>query len=221
MQAGTSSKVSQTPGRGESERAGRLSRIARKRGAMFHDADPAVVAAANALRNPDPCGDDDSVVDATALDHLMLPTVTVPVLLLYGSNDALFPPPAGTAATAAFRRRPRRLPDPTRRHRPRRDARTQRTATRRGPVELARSPRVLKRDATPAIAQTRAPESRWGLVPARGETEQPDPAVSGCCRQGSPSHGSLSPFTWRRAQHRDGPVRPSGRILKKRSWRSR
>jgi pimeloyl-ACP methyl ester carboxylesterase len=63
--------------------------------AMFHDADPAVVAATNALRNPDPCGDDNSVTDAIALDHLMLPTVAVPVLLLYGSNDALFPPPAG------------------------------------------------------------------------------------------------------------------------------
>jgi pimeloyl-ACP methyl ester carboxylesterase len=69
---------------------------------MFHDADPAVVAAANALRNPDPCGDDNSVVDATALDHLMLPTVTVPVLLLYGSNDALFPPPAGTLQQLHF-----------------------------------------------------------------------------------------------------------------------
>jgi pimeloyl-ACP methyl ester carboxylesterase len=32
----------------------------------------------------------------------MLPTVTVPVLLLYGSNDALFPPPAGTLQQLHF-----------------------------------------------------------------------------------------------------------------------
>lgn len=63
--------------------------------AMFHDADPAVIAATNALRNPDPCGDDNSVVTAIAVDHLMLPTVTAPALLVYGANDALFPPPAG------------------------------------------------------------------------------------------------------------------------------
>jgi pimeloyl-ACP methyl ester carboxylesterase len=62
---------------------------------MFHDADPAVVAAATAMRNPDPCGDDQSIVLATVLDHLLLPTIHVPVLLVYGANDALFPPPAG------------------------------------------------------------------------------------------------------------------------------
>jgi pimeloyl-ACP methyl ester carboxylesterase len=70
--------------------------------AMFHDAAPAVVNAANALRNPDPCGDDNSVVEGIALDHVMLPTVTVPVFLLYGSNDALFPPPAGSLQQAHF-----------------------------------------------------------------------------------------------------------------------
>jgi pimeloyl-ACP methyl ester carboxylesterase len=64
--------------------------------AMFHDADPAVVAAANQLRNPDPCGDDESLAQTLVLDQLLLSTIRVPVLLLYGANDALFPPPAGS-----------------------------------------------------------------------------------------------------------------------------
>jgi pimeloyl-ACP methyl ester carboxylesterase len=32
----------------------------------------------------------------------MLPTVTAPVLLVYGDNDALFPPPAGSEQRAQF-----------------------------------------------------------------------------------------------------------------------
>ncbi len=63
--------------------------------AMFHDADPAVVAAANAARNPDPCGDDESVPQTLVFDQLLLSTIHVPVMLVFGANDALFPPPAG------------------------------------------------------------------------------------------------------------------------------
>ena len=70
--------------------------------AMFFDADPAVVAATNQLRNLDPCGDDNSIVAAINEDHLMVPTITVPVLLVFGANDALFPPPAGTEQEAQF-----------------------------------------------------------------------------------------------------------------------
>jgi pimeloyl-ACP methyl ester carboxylesterase len=70
--------------------------------AMFFDADPAVVAATNQLRNLDPCGDDNSIIDAITTDHLMVPTITVPVLLIFGANDALFPPPAGTEQAAQF-----------------------------------------------------------------------------------------------------------------------
>ena len=70
--------------------------------AMFFDADPAVVAATNQLRNLDPCGDDNSIVAAINEDHLMVPTITVPVLLVLGANDALFPPPAGTEQEAQF-----------------------------------------------------------------------------------------------------------------------
>jgi pimeloyl-ACP methyl ester carboxylesterase len=63
---------------------------------MFHDADPAVIAAATAMRTFDPCGDDDSLAQTVVLDQLLLSTIHVPVLLLYGANDALFPPPSGT-----------------------------------------------------------------------------------------------------------------------------
>lgn len=70
--------------------------------AMFFDAAPAVVAATNQLRNLDPCGDDNSIVAAIGEDHVMVPTITVPVLLVLGANDALFPPPAGTEQQAQF-----------------------------------------------------------------------------------------------------------------------
>jgi pimeloyl-ACP methyl ester carboxylesterase len=63
--------------------------------AMFHDADPAVVAAATATRPPDPCGDTSSVPLGIVADLLGVPTIKVPVLLVFGANDALFPPPAG------------------------------------------------------------------------------------------------------------------------------
>jgi pimeloyl-ACP methyl ester carboxylesterase len=36
------------------------------------------------------------------LDQLLLATVRVPVLLLWGANDALFPPPAGTLQRLHF-----------------------------------------------------------------------------------------------------------------------
>ena len=41
-------------------------------------------------------------VAAIGEDHLMVPTITVPVLLVLGANDALFPPPAGTEQQAQF-----------------------------------------------------------------------------------------------------------------------
>jgi pimeloyl-ACP methyl ester carboxylesterase len=61
---------------------------------MFHDADPKVVAAVTAIRNPEPCGDDTSLLAAIATDVREVPTIPVPALLLIGENDAVFPPPA-------------------------------------------------------------------------------------------------------------------------------
>jgi pimeloyl-ACP methyl ester carboxylesterase len=59
---------------------------------MFHDADPKVVAAVTAMRNPEPCGDDASLLSAIATDVRAVPSITVPVLLLIGDHDAVFPP---------------------------------------------------------------------------------------------------------------------------------
>jgi pimeloyl-ACP methyl ester carboxylesterase len=61
---------------------------------MFHDADPKVIAAVTARRNPEPCGDDASLFAAIATDVREVPRITVPVLLLIGDHDAVFPPPA-------------------------------------------------------------------------------------------------------------------------------
>jgi pimeloyl-ACP methyl ester carboxylesterase len=61
---------------------------------MFHDADPHVVAAVTAMRNPEPCGDDASLLAAIATDVREVPSITLPVLLLIGDHDAVFPPPA-------------------------------------------------------------------------------------------------------------------------------
>jgi pimeloyl-ACP methyl ester carboxylesterase len=59
------------------------------RKAMFASATPSVVAAATALRNRDPCGDT-AAPHAIVEDLLLIPTITVPVLLVYGEKDALF-----------------------------------------------------------------------------------------------------------------------------------
>jgi pimeloyl-ACP methyl ester carboxylesterase len=72
------------------------------RAAHFHDADPRVVQVATALRTRDPCGDYSSVPQALVTDQVALKTVTVPVLLVFGANDALFPPPAGERQKAMF-----------------------------------------------------------------------------------------------------------------------
>lgn len=61
---------------------------------MFHNADPAVVHAATAVRNRDPCGDTLSIPAAIASDDQNVPTISAPVLLLSGKDDALFPPAA-------------------------------------------------------------------------------------------------------------------------------
>jgi pimeloyl-ACP methyl ester carboxylesterase len=57
---------------------------------MFHNADAAVVGAATALRNRDPCGDNASLVGAIATNQMRLSQVAVPVLVICGNQDALF-----------------------------------------------------------------------------------------------------------------------------------
>jgi pimeloyl-ACP methyl ester carboxylesterase len=62
------------------------------RAMMHHDAEPAVIEAAGALRNLDPCGLINSAPPALVADQLQLGTITVPVLIVCASDDALFPP---------------------------------------------------------------------------------------------------------------------------------
>jgi pimeloyl-ACP methyl ester carboxylesterase len=59
---------------------------------MFHDADPAVVAAANALRTKDPCGDVESILTAVAIDLAKIGTINVPIAYVWGDDDANYVP---------------------------------------------------------------------------------------------------------------------------------
>jgi pimeloyl-ACP methyl ester carboxylesterase len=62
---------------------------------LFYHADTGVVAAATAARVPDPCGDVESLGAVIGADQTNLATVAVPVLLVYGANDAILLPQAG------------------------------------------------------------------------------------------------------------------------------
>jgi pimeloyl-ACP methyl ester carboxylesterase len=62
------------------------------RAAMFHSASPAVIEAATALRNRDPCGMVQSVPQGLLVDQAELGGVSVPVLIVCGAEDALFEP---------------------------------------------------------------------------------------------------------------------------------
>jgi pimeloyl-ACP methyl ester carboxylesterase len=70
--------------------------------AFFYDADPAVLSAAFATRPRDPCGEEGSFAQAVLIDHLGVPRVHVPVLLMYGDQDALFPPPAASEQSSLY-----------------------------------------------------------------------------------------------------------------------
>jgi pimeloyl-ACP methyl ester carboxylesterase len=69
----------------------------------FANADPRVADAATAMRTPVPCGEPQSAFQAIGADRASLGEVTVPVLLAYGRQDALFPQPdAGDQQKALF-----------------------------------------------------------------------------------------------------------------------
>ncbi|MBA2763733.1 MAG: alpha/beta hydrolase [Thermoleophilaceae bacterium] len=61
----------------------------------FHlfNVEPRVADRATRLRTLDPCGESGTALQAIATDVLSTNTIDEPVLLLYGENDALFPPP--------------------------------------------------------------------------------------------------------------------------------
>ncbi len=58
---------------------------------MFHGIAPAVEAAANAMRTLDPCGDITSVLEAAAIDATKVAAINVPIVFVWGSDDAIFP----------------------------------------------------------------------------------------------------------------------------------
>jgi pimeloyl-ACP methyl ester carboxylesterase len=62
------------------------------RGAMFHNAEPAAVERATALRNRDPCGDHSSIPQTVFSAQDRLADIKVPVLIVCAENDTLFPP---------------------------------------------------------------------------------------------------------------------------------
>jgi pimeloyl-ACP methyl ester carboxylesterase len=62
-------------------------------GAHLYDIDPAVQAAVVKMKNRDPCGDLISAGATLVANQPLIRTITGPVLVISGGNDALFPPP--------------------------------------------------------------------------------------------------------------------------------
>lgn len=61
---------------------------------FFFNTDPAIVRAIHAGSERDPCGQS-SIVATILVDRLYLSTIKVPVLLVFGAEDQVFPPPSG------------------------------------------------------------------------------------------------------------------------------
>ncbi len=70
--------------------------------ALFHDVAPAVLKAALPRLNIDPCGDIASAPAAVKTNLANLHRIKVPVLIVAGGSDALFPPPAGPRQARLF-----------------------------------------------------------------------------------------------------------------------
>lgn len=69
----------------------------------FADTEDAVKAAATKLRNPDPCGDASSIAGVADANVAGLRKIDVPVLLMWGTNDATFLPSAPRAQEDLFK----------------------------------------------------------------------------------------------------------------------
>jgi pimeloyl-ACP methyl ester carboxylesterase len=69
---------------------------------FFADTDPGVVDAAYAIRPPDPCGEEGSFAQALLANLTGVARIRIPVLLMYGGADALFPQPAQAAQAALY-----------------------------------------------------------------------------------------------------------------------
>ncbi len=62
--------------------------------ALFHSVAPSVLKSAKPMLSLDPCGDTASFAAATKADLKMVSRIHVPVLIVAGASDKLFPPPA-------------------------------------------------------------------------------------------------------------------------------
>jgi pimeloyl-ACP methyl ester carboxylesterase len=70
---------------------------------MFTSADPSIADAAAAMRRADPCGDTNSFTPTVLLDNQRVSQIRVPVLLLYGTSDAIYQEPqAGETQRGMF-----------------------------------------------------------------------------------------------------------------------
>ncbi len=60
---------------------------------QFRTAEARIANAVTATRNPDPCGDVNSLVPAIAANQANVGSIAVPVLLMYGTGDAVYDQP--------------------------------------------------------------------------------------------------------------------------------
>ncbi len=69
---------------------------------FFYRANPAIVRAVVDKKVTDPCGDETSTMAGLGADMAHLGQVHVPVLVVFGEKDSLFPPPDGQLQAARF-----------------------------------------------------------------------------------------------------------------------
>ncbi|HEX8122786.1 MAG TPA: alpha/beta hydrolase [Solirubrobacteraceae bacterium] len=68
----------------------------------YKDTDPAVIEAQKALRHPDPCGDVNSLIPTITSNKNRAGEIAVPILLLYGRDDATLAADAGDQQSQAY-----------------------------------------------------------------------------------------------------------------------
>lgn len=69
---------------------------------VFADTDPSVREAATAMRNRDPCGDNATLLRMAAVNAASVRNIRVPVLLLFGGDDAMFEDNSDEVQAALF-----------------------------------------------------------------------------------------------------------------------
>jgi pimeloyl-ACP methyl ester carboxylesterase len=77
------------------------------RAGFFLSAKPKDIAAVTEMRNVNPCGDTATFAAAAAVNLANIGSIDVPVLVIIGSEDALFSPPSGPTQRDLFTGSPR------------------------------------------------------------------------------------------------------------------